>query len=70
MYDLYIASLLFSREVEYEKTLGASRPRIRCPLCGWSPRGVRAGRRIPIGMQNERATATFIAPNDKPVKDR
>jgi hypothetical protein len=44
----------------------------RAPTSGLRPSvsHVGAGRRIPIGMQNERATATFIAPNVKPVKDR
>ena len=44
------------------------------PACtsGLKPNAHRAadGRHIRSGMQNERATATFIAPNDKPVKDR
>ena len=51
-------------------TRAASAP--RAPTSGLRPSvsHVGAGRRIPIGMQNERATVTFIAPNDEPVKDR
>ena len=26
------------REIDAEKSQGPSDPRIRCPLCGWSPR--------------------------------
>ena len=26
------------RELDEEKSTGTSEPRIRCPLCGWSPR--------------------------------
>jgi len=31
------SSVVLDREVEKEKSLDASGPRIRCPLCGWSP---------------------------------
>lgn len=34
-----ISSTVLDRELEEDKKLGASEPpRIRCPLCGWSPR--------------------------------
>jgi sodium/hydrogen exchanger family protein len=31
-------SFVLDREPDQEKSLGPSGPRIRCPLCGWSPR--------------------------------
>src|SRR5712691_3178586 len=31
-------SVVLDREADQEKSLDPSRPRIRCPLCGWSPR--------------------------------
>jgi hypothetical protein len=31
-------SLVVDRDLEQEKNLDPSGPRIRCPLCGWSPR--------------------------------
>jgi hypothetical protein len=32
------SSVVLDREVEKEKSREPSGPRIRCPLCGWSPR--------------------------------
>src|SRR6266498_6064079 len=32
------SSVALDREPDQEKGLGPSDPRIRCPLCGWSPR--------------------------------
>jgi hypothetical protein len=32
------SSVVLDRELEEEKSKGPSRPRIRCPLCGWEPR--------------------------------
>jgi len=31
-------STVLDRELEIKKDVGPSGPRIRCPLCGWSPR--------------------------------
>jgi hypothetical protein len=31
-------SVVLDRDVDQDKSLGPSDPRIRCPLCGWSPR--------------------------------
>ena len=31
-------SVVLDRDLDQEKNLGPSGPRIRCPLCGWSPR--------------------------------
>jgi len=36
--DTALMSLVVDRELEDGKNLGTSGPRIRCPLCGWSPR--------------------------------
>ena len=32
------SSVVLDRELDQEKSLDPSGPRIRCPLCGWSPR--------------------------------
>ena len=32
------SSVVLDREPDQEKSLDPSGPRIRCPLCGWSPR--------------------------------
>ena len=32
------SSVVLDRELDEEKSKGPSDPRIRCPLCGWSPR--------------------------------
>ncbi len=36
--DVAKSSVVLDREVEKEKSRGSSGSRIRCPLCGWSPR--------------------------------
>src|SRR4029077_11697498 len=36
--DVAKSSVVLDREIEEEKSKGPSDPRIRCPLCGWSPR--------------------------------
>jgi hypothetical protein len=59
--DVAKSSVVLDREVEKEKSREPSDPRIRCPLCGWSPRKedqmvlhlrgaveyIRHGRRLP-----------------------
>jgi len=37
-YDTGKSSTVIDRELDQGKSLGPSGPRIRCPLCGWSPR--------------------------------
>src|SRR5438876_10015029 len=32
------SSVVLDRELDQEKSLDPSGPRLRCPLCGWSPR--------------------------------
>ena len=36
--DAAKSSVVLDRELDQEKGLDPSGPRIRCPLCGWSPR--------------------------------
>src|ERR1035441_6164965 len=36
-------SVVLDRELDQEKSLAPSGPRIRCPLCGWSPRKLKHG---------------------------
>src|ERR1700686_1886217 len=36
--DVAKSSVVLDREVEKEKSREPSDPRIRCPLCGWTPR--------------------------------
>jgi hypothetical protein len=36
--DVAKSSVVLDCETEQEKGLDPSGPRIRCPLCGWSPR--------------------------------
>jgi hypothetical protein len=36
--DAVKSSVVSDRELEQEKSPDPSGPRIRCPLCGWSPR--------------------------------
>jgi hypothetical protein len=36
--DIAKSSVVLDRELDEEKSTGPSDPRIRCPLCGWSPR--------------------------------
>jgi hypothetical protein len=36
--DISNSSTVSDRELEEEKSNEPSEPRIRCPLCGWSPR--------------------------------
>src|SRR5438094_7711368 len=31
------SSIVLDRELDQEKSVGPSGPRIQCPLCGWSP---------------------------------
>jgi hypothetical protein len=38
MRDVPKSSVVLDRELEEGKSRGPSEPRIRCPLCGWSPR--------------------------------
>jgi hypothetical protein len=35
--DVAKSSVVLDRELDEEKSLSPSGPRIRCPLCGWSP---------------------------------
>ena len=36
--DVAKSSVVLDRELDAKKSQGPSDPRIRCPLCGWSPR--------------------------------
>jgi hypothetical protein len=36
--DAVESSVVLDRDLDQEKSLDPSGPRIRCPLCGWSPR--------------------------------
>jgi len=36
--DVLLLSTVLDRELNEEKSYDSSVPRIRCPLCGWSPR--------------------------------
>ena len=38
MTDVSKSSVVLDRELDQEKSREPSDPRIRCPLCGWSPR--------------------------------
>ena len=38
MDDVAKTSVVLDREPDQEKSIDPSGPRIRCPLCGWSPR--------------------------------
>jgi hypothetical protein len=59
--DAVKSSVVSDRELEQEKSPDPSGPRIRCPLCGWSPR--KEDRFSPTaGMSGTRSTREASAP--------
>jgi len=59
--DAAKSSVVLDREIEQEKSRDPSRPRIRCPVCGWSPARKIAGL-VAAAMSGIRSTPEECAP--------
>jgi len=53
------SSVVLDRELDQKKSLDPSGPRIRCPLCGWSP---RKDDRCPAPAAMDFDTVSFLYP--------